>query len=427
MDLIIRNARLGYKQGYKVVDIGIEDGRISEISEHIHERSSEEIDADRHLVIPPFFNMHFHLDSALTLGDPRFNESGTLWEGIQIWAERKKKLTESDVIERAVKVVKWMVAYGTLWLRSHVDITERSFTAVKGLLKVREEVKDIMNLQLTAFPQDGLTLDKEAPELLEKAIEMGVDNVGMIPHNEPTIEDGVKSIDIAFSIAKKYNKDVDGHVDETDDANSRYLEVIAKKTIEYSYQGRVTAGHVTAMHSWDPTYRFRILNIVREAKVTIVPNPLININLQGRFDNYPKRRGMAPISLLLNNGINVTLGHDCIMDPWYPLGVGDMLQALFMAVHVDQMTGYNQLLNSLDLITYNGAKAWRLNDYGIEMGKPANILILNAQNELDALRIMGPPLYVIKGGKLIAKNLSREYSEIYYKGRWEKLNFFTKK
>lgn len=424
MEIVIRKARLDYRHDHKIVDIGIDQGKIVEISERITQRGEEEIDANGRLVVPPFFNMHFHLDSALTLGDPKFNESGTLWEGIRIWGEKKKKLTEEDVINRAERVIKWFVAYGTLWLRSHVDITEKSFTAVRALLRVKEEMKELINLQLTAFPQDGITSDKEVPELLEKAMEMGVDNVGMIPHNEPTREDGVKSIDIAFNIAKKYNRDIDGHIDETDDPNSRFLEVVARKTVEYNYQGRVSAGHVTAMHSWDPAYRFRILSFIRDAGITVVPNPLINITLQGRFDGYPKRRGMAPISLLLTNGINVALGHDCIMDPWYPLGVGDMLQVLFMAVHVDQLTGYNDLLRSLDLITYNGAKAWRVSNYGIEKGNDANLLVLNAKNEIDALRILGPPLYVIKDGKIIAKSLNREYSEVYNKGRWEKISFF---
>ena len=423
--LIIRNARIRGRPYDKTFDIGIEGDKITAIAEKIPEHGAEEIDAGGRLVVPPFFNMHFHLDSVLTLGDPRYNISGTLWEGIEIWFERKKRLSVEDIVKRSEKACKWMVIYGTLWLRTHADCTEKTLTTVKGLVEAKKVLSDIIDIQVTAFPQDGILTEPDNAEYLEKALELGADNVGMIPHNEYTREDGVKSIEIAFELAKKYNKDIDGHVDETDDPNSRFLEVVAKKTLEYGWQGRVAAGHVTAMHSWDPAYRYRILSVVKKADVTIVPNPLINIHLQGRFDIYPKRRGMAPIKMLLERGINVALGHDCIMDPWYPLGVGDMLQALFMAIHVDQLLGYDDLMKALDLITVNAAKTWHiLHEYGIEVGKKANLLILNAKNDLDALRILGPPLYVIRNGKVIAKTLKHGESEIFYKGKWETITMY---
>ncbi len=421
MDLIIRNARIRGKTGR--YDIGIEDGTISKIDEHIPEKASEEIDAQGHLVVPAFANMHFHLDSVLTLGKPRYNESGTLLEGIEIWAEYKKSLNEKEMLERVEKAVKWMVCYGTLYLRTHADTTEPTLTTVKGLVKARELLKDIINIQVTAFPQDGILTEPENIELLEKAMEIGADCVGMIPHNELTRDDGVKSVEIAFEIAKKYNKDIDGHVDETDDPNSRFLEVVAKETIKNNYQWRVIAGHCTAMHSYDNAYAFKLMGILRKAGVTVVPNPLINIHLQGRFDTYPKRRGMARIKELLQAGVNVCLGHDCIMDPWYPLGVGDMLQALFMAVHVGHMMGYSELVKSLDLITTNAAKILHIeNEYGIDVGKRANLNILNAYTEIDALRLLGPPLYVIKDGEVIAKNIKGE-NWIKFRGKWEKVNF----
>ncbi|MEM4972042.1 MAG: cytosine deaminase [Sulfolobales archaeon] len=421
-DLVVRRARLRDRPRDRLYDIAVENGRITRISEKISGRGSEEIDANGNLVTPSFFNMHFHLDSVLTLGKPRYNESGTLWEGIEIWGELKEKLSVEDILSRVEKAVKLMAAYGTLLVRTHADTSVRSLNTVKALIKAREMFREIIEIQVTAFPQDGILTDPENAELLEKAVELGADNVGMIPHNEWTREDGVRSIEIAFEIAKKYNRDVDGHVDETDDPMSRYLEVVAAKTIRYGWQGRVTAGHVTASHSWDPAYRYRISSLIKKAGITIIANPLINIHLQGRFDIYPKRRGMAPIKFFLSRGINVSLGHDCIMDPWYPLGVGDMLQVLFMAVHLDHIMGVSELRSSLDLITINAAKALRIVDrYGVEEGKEANFVVLNGKDELDVLRILGPPLYVIKGGRIIADNTSRTNPKIMYRGKWEEL------
>lgn len=424
-DIVIRRARLRERPRESLFDIAISGGKIQRISEKIPEKGEHELDAEGRLVLPGFMNMHFHLDSVLTLGKPRYNESGTLWEGIEIWGELKEKLSVDDILSRVEVAVKWMAAYGTLWLRTHADTSVRSLNTVKALVKAREMFKDLIEIQVTAFPQDGILTDPENQELLEKAVELGADNVGMIPHNEWTREDGVRSIDIAFEIARKYNKDIDGHVDETDDPWSRFLEVLASRTVRHGWQGRVAAGHVTASHSWDPAYRYRISSLIRRAGISIVANPLINIHLQGRFDIYPKRRGMAPIKFFLERGINVALGHDCIMDPWYPLGVGDMLQALFMAVHVDHMMGIGDLRRALDLITYNGAKILRITDkYGVDEGKEANLVILNARDELDALRILGPPLYVIKSGAIIADNTSRLYSVIYFKGKREELHFY---
>ncbi|BCU70344.1 amidohydrolase family protein [Stygiolobus caldivivus] len=404
---VIKRARL---LSGDVVDIGIDDKKIVCLGEC---RGEEIIDADKKLVLPPYFNMHFHLDSVFLQSK---NKSGTLWEGIQIWRDIKEKLTEDDVIKRALVAVKLMVAYGTLWIRTHVDVTEKELRLLKAILKVKEQVKEIADIQVTAFPQDGVYTDKGNDELLYKSVEIGADNVGMIPHNELTREDGVKSVELAFKIAKEFNKDVDGHVDETDDPNSRYLEVVAKKTIENNWYNRVTAGHVTAMHSWDRAYRFRILPVIAKAGITVVPNPLINAVLQGRFDEYPKRRGLAPIKEMISQGVNVALGHDCIMDPWYPLGAGNMLQVLFMAIHLDQLTGYDELNSSINLITYNAAKAWKV-EYGIDLGKKANLLITDADDIIDLIRFLEPPKYVIKDGKIVAK----DGKYILFNGKWEEV------
>lgn len=425
-DIVVRNARLRGRDLKKKFDVAIAEGKIVKIAEKVEGHGEHEVDAKGRLVSPSFYNMHFHLDSVLTLGDPKFNESGTLWEGIAIWAEYKKKLTIDDVLSRVEKFIKWSVATGTTYIRTHADSTEKTLTGVKALVKGRELFKDFIDIQVTAFPQDGIMTEPDNAEYLRKAVELGADNVGMIPHNEYTREDAVESIKIAFEIAKEFDRDVDGHVDETDDPISRNLEVVAKYTLKYGWVGRVTAGHVTASHSWDPAYRYRILPLIRKAGITVIANPLINIYLQGRFDTYPKRRGMAPIKMYLENGINVTLGHDCVLDPWYPLGTGNMLHALFMALHVDQMMGWSDLFKALDLITYNAAKAWRkgAEEYGLEEGKRADLVILNGVSDVDVLRNMEPPLYVIRRGVLVADNTGPERTyKVFYKGKWEEVDF----
>lgn len=405
--MIIRKARIRGKEG--LFDIKIEDGLIKNISRNISDRDEVEIDAGGRLVVPTFIDMHFHLDSVLTMGDPRFNLSGTLLEGIEIWSEYKKKLSVEDIKERAKRALMLMASYGTTIVRTHADTTDKSLTTLRGLLEVKKMFKGVVDIQITAFPQDGILTDPENVELLEKSMELGADNVGMIPHLEYTREDGVRSIDIAFELAKKYDRDVDGHVDETDDEHSRFLEVVAAKTIREGYFGRVTAGHATAMHSYNDAYADKLYRILRIAELTVVPNPLINIHLQGRYDRYPKRRGLARIKELLANGVNVALGHDCIMDPWYPLGRGDMMLVLFMAVHVAQMMGYDELVRSFDLITVNSAKALRIDSrYGVEIGKVADLVVLDAFSEVEALAHLKRPLYVIKNGKVISEKMPEE-------------------
>jgi cytosine deaminase len=424
MDLVIRNAKLRARK--KLVDIAIESGRIVSITEKVRGRGVEEIDAQGRLILPSFSDMHMHLDAVLTLGDPRFNESGTLLEGIEIWRERKRKLTISEMKKRVERAIKWIVAHGTTRLRTHADVTEPTLSTVKGLLEIKREYSDMIDLQVTAFPQDGILTSPENLEQLEKALELGTDNVGLIPHLEYTREDGIRSIEIAFELAKKYDRDIDGHIDETDDEQSRFLEVLAAKTIRENYKSRVVAGHATAMHSYNNAYAFKLFGILKKAELTVVANPLTNICTQGRFDTYPKRRGLTRIKELLQYGINVALGHDCIMDPWYPLGKGDMLHALFMTVHVAQLVGAKELMDSFDLITVNAAKALRvLDDYGVEVGKKADLVILDAHNELEALRTLAPRLYVIKSGKILARTTPAE-TTIYCKRKEEKISFSTK-
>jgi cytosine deaminase len=403
--LNIVNARLHNKDG--LFDIKIEEGRIAEISKSGEMSSSggNDIDARGRLVVPPFINLHFHLDATMSLNSIRPNESGTLLEGIEIWAERKRTLTVDDVMERAERAIKLMVAHGTTFLRTHADVTDPTLTTLKGVLRAKEFFKDLIEINVTAFPQDGIATREENKELLEKAMEQGADNVGIIPHNEFTREDGVRSIEFAFELAKRYGrKDVDGHVDETDDEQSRFLEVVAAKAIRENYQGKVTAGHTTAMHSYNNAYASKLFRLLKMAQITVIANPLINIHLQGRFDTYPKRRGMTRLKELLDYGVNVALGHDDMMDPWYPLGRGDMLQALLMGLHVGHMMGRRDLENSLDLITTNGAKALRITErYGIEPGKNADLIVLEGKSVLETLSNPLPPRYVMKNGRVIVE------------------------
>ncbi|MGA2665642.1 MAG: cytosine deaminase [Nitrososphaerales archaeon] len=402
MQLVVRNARLRGRSG--TYDLAVDGGAVRRISRSVGERGEEEIDAAGNLVVPPFVDMHFHLDSALAYGDPRFNESGTLLEGIEIWGEKKRKISQEEIHERGSRMLKLMLVSGTQVLRTNADVTEPRQAPLRALLGLRDEFRELMDIQVTAFPQDGIMTDPQNGELLERSVELGADNVGMIPHHEFTREDGVRSIEFAFDLAQKYDRDVDGHVDETDDDQSRFLEVVAAQSIRRHYEGRVTAGHATAMGSYNDAYAEKLYRLLRRAGVTVVINPLINITIQGRSDSYPKRRGMARLKELVERGVNVALGHDCAMDPWYPLGKGDMVQALFMAVHVGQLTGRKELVGSLDLITTNPARALRMGRrYGIEVGRPANLVVLEARSEVQALARLSPPLYVVRGGRTIVR------------------------
>ncbi len=404
MDLVVRNAKVNGK----IVDIGVKNGKIEKIGK-VDEKGEIEIDANEKLVSPPFVDPHVHLDAILTVGDPRYNMSGTLWEGIEIWSERKKKLSKEDVKERAKEAIRWAVAQGILAIRTHVDVCDPSLVALDAMLEVKEEVKDLVDLQIVAFPQEGIVSFPNGENLMRKALEMGADVVGGIPHYEFSREDGIKSIDIILSLAKEFDKDIDVHIDETDDDQSRFLEYLASKTIKEGYQGRVTASHTTAMHSYNNAYAYKLFGVLKKAKMNIIANPLDNIALQGRFDNYPIRRGMTRVKELLKSGINVGFGHDSVMDPWYPLGRYNMLQVAFVGLNLGHMTGYEEIKMAFDAVTKNSAKLMRLDWYGLEEGKAASFVVLNAKSEIDAVRLMSEALYVIKNGKVVAKTKPAEY------------------
>lgn len=399
-DLVLRRCR--WKDGE--VDIGIGDGKISAIASHLTEPAQQEIDIQGKLVSSPFVESHIHLDSALTAGEPRWNQSGTLFEGIEIWRERKQSLTLEDVKERALKTLKLQASQGVLFVRSHADVSESSLTALQGLLEVRELVKDWMTLQVVAFPQDGIYGHSKNEELLEEALKLGADVVGGIPHYEFTREDGVNSVHRIFELAEKYHRLIDIHCDEIDDEQSRFLEVVAACAIRSGLGERVTASHTTAFGSYNNAYAGKLMGFLQRAKINFIANPLINITLQGRTDTYPKRRGVTRVKELWQAGLNVSLGHDCIQDPWYSLGTGNMLDVAHMAVHVCQMTGMAEIDACFDMVTTHGAKTLHLEDiYGIEVGKPANLIVLDTDNTFDAIRRRSTVLYVISQGKLLAE------------------------
>jgi cytosine/creatinine deaminase len=400
-DLIVRHARLHRRA--ELVDFAVQDGQFARIAGDISDSARREIDAAGRLVSPPFIDAHVHLDAVLTVGQPRYNTTGTLLEGIQIWSERKPSLTREDVRRRALEEVRWEVAQGTLHIRSHVDVCDPELTALKALLEVREELRDICDLQLVAFPQDGILSFPNGRALMRRAMELGCDLAGGIPHYEWTREMGVEDVHIAFALAKEFNRDIDTHIDETDDPHSRFTEVLAADTIQQGWQGRVTASHCTAMHSYDNAYAFKLLRLLARAQVNVIANPFDNVVLQGRFDTYPKRRGIARVKELLASGVNVALGHDSIMDPWFPLGRGDMLAAAQLALFLCHMSGYEEINDVLDLITTNAAKALRITDrYGIEEGKPADFLVLDAPSAFEALRLVPARLHVFKRGHEVA-------------------------
>ncbi len=398
-DLLIKNARLA--EG--LMDIGIKDGKIKSLRRNLDQQATLEIDADGNFVTPPFVDPHFHLDSTLSYGQPRINQSGTLLEGIALWGELKPTQSVEIFRDRALEFCQWSVARGTLALRSHVDITDDRLLAVEALLDVREKMKPYMDIQLVAFPQDGFLRSPKSKENLLRALEMGVDVVGGIPHFERTMDEGGNSVRQLCEIAADKGLMVDMHCDESDDPLSRHIEALSAQTVRLGMQGRVTGSHLTSMHSMDNYYVSKLMPLMAEAQIHVVANPLINITLQARHDSYPKRRGMTRVKELFEAGINVAFGHDCVMDPWYSLGSHDMLEVAGMGLHVGQMTSVEQIQSCFDAVTTNAAKVMQLDDYGIETGNSANLVILDCKSAFDAIRLRPARLKVIRHGKVIAE------------------------
>ena len=405
MELIIRRAVLAHHvEGRDApVDIGIDSGRIVAVEPHLAATAGQEIDAAGALVAPPFVDAHFHMDATLSYGLPRVNASGTLLEGIALWGELKPQLTQEALIERALQYCDWAVARGLLAIRSHVDVCDPRLLAVEALLEVKRRVAPYLDLQLVAFPQDGLLRSAGAFDNLKRAIAMGVDVVGGIPHFERTMADGAESIRLLCEFAAEKGLPVDMHCDESDDPLSRHIETLCGQTHRLGLEGRVAGSHLTSMHSMDNYYVSKLLPLMRESGVAAIANPLINITLQGRADTYPKRRGMTRVPEMLAAGITVAFGHDCVMDPWYSLGSGDMLEVAHMGLHVAQMTGVEAMRATFDAVTGNAARILGLDGYGIAPGCRADCVVLDARNPIEAIRLRAARLVVVRRGKVVAR------------------------
>ena len=402
--MLIKNATL--PDGRTGIDLLVRDGRIAALGPGLAAGDeSPVIDAAGQLLSPPFVDAHFHLDATLSHGLPRVNASGTLLEGITLWGELKPQLTQEALVERALQYCDWAVAKGVLAIRSHVDVCDDRLLAVEALLHVRERVKPYLDLQLVAFPQDGLLRSPNALANLKRALDRGVDVVGGIPHFERTMAEGAESVKILCELAAERGLRVDMHCDESDDPASRHIDTLVFHTQRLGLQGRVTGSHLTSMHSMDDYHVSKLLPLMREAGVHAVANPLINITLQGRHDGYPKRRGMTRVPELLAAGINVGFGHDCVLDPWYSLGSADMLEVAAMGLHVAQMTSQAQMRQCFDAVTVNNARILGLDDaggYGLAVGGPADFVLLQAGDPVEAIRLRATRLLVVRRGQVLA-------------------------
>lgn len=386
--------------------IRVENGVFAAISPDLTPAPGEEtVDLHNKLVLPPFIESHVHLDTCLTAGDPVWNMSGTLFEGIECWSKRKEKLSKQDIRDRVHRAVRLYAAHGVQHIRTHVDVTDPSLVAMETMVELREELRDVMDIQIVAFPQEGILSYPNGKELMESAVKLGADAVGAIPHFEFTREYSVESLNFALKLAADHGKLVDVHCDEIDDEASRGLETVAARALELGLYDRVTASHTTAMHSYNNAYVVRLMRLLKMSRINFVSNPLVNTHLQGRMDTYPKRRGVTRVKELTEAGINVSFGHDDIFDPWYPMGTGSLRDVVFMGLHVCQMMGYQEIMDSYKFITRNAARTLHLGEsYGVEVGRSADFVVLDAANWYDALNTNAVVLGSYKRGKKIAEN-----------------------
>ncbi|MBT8154971.1 amidohydrolase family protein [Epibacterium ulvae] len=384
-------------------DIAIQGDRIVDVAPQITAEAGEVIDASGDLVSPPFVDPHFHMDATLSYGTPRVNTSGTLLEGIDLWGELRDLATVDDMVERGLKYCDWAVSTGLLAIRSHVDTTPDHLNTVTAMLELRDKVKDYIDLQLVAFPQDGLYRSPTGRDNLLRALDMGVDVVGGIPHFERTMGDGAASLTDLCQIAADRGLMVDIHCDETDDPMSRHIETLAYEATRLGLQGRVAGSHLTSMHSMDNYYVSKLLPLIAEAGISAIPNPLINIVLQGRHDTFPKRRGLTRVKEMQAMGIPVGWGQDCVLDPWYSLGTADMLDVAFMGLHVAQMTHPDEMVRCFTMVTEINAQILGLRDFGLHKGAQASLVVLDAGSATEALRLRAPRLLVMSKGKVVAR------------------------
>ncbi|MBL8331499.1 MAG: amidohydrolase family protein [Rubrivivax sp.] len=405
--MLIRNATL--PDGRQHQDLLLQDGLITAVGPALPAPEGVPVvDAQGWLLSPPFVDAHFHMDATLSYGLPRVNASGTLLEGIALWGELKPQLTQDALVERALRYCDWAVAQGLLAIRSHVDVCDERLLAVEALLHVKRQVAPYLDLQLVAFPQDGVLRSPGALANLKRALDLGVDVVGGIPHFERTMADGAESVRLLCEMAAERGLPVDMHCDESDDPLSRHVETLAFHTQRLGLQGRVTGSHLTSMHSMDNYYVSKLLPLMAEAGLHVVANPLINITLQGRHDSYPRRRGMTRVPELMAAGLTVAFGHDCVLDPWYSLGSGDMLQVASMGLHVAQMTSQRGMRQCFDAVTVNPARILGLQGHGLEPGCRADLVLLQARSPVEALRLCAPRLMVVRAGRIVARAPERQ-------------------
>lgn len=424
-NILIKNAAL--KDSDSLNEILISDGKIKEIAKKINFNKTdniETIDAQGNLVAPPLVDPHVHLDAVLVSGKlKRQNNSGTLLEAIDIWGEWKSTLTDDILMNNAREVIKWYAANGVLRVRTHADCTDPTLRTVKCLLALKEEVKELIDIQVVAFPQDAVFTNKINRDLLEEAVKMGVDVIGGAPHIEYTREDGVKEVELIYDLAEKYDRLIDIHIDETGDPHSRFVEVMAKESINREFFDRATASHTTAMHNYNNDYAFKLIGNLAKAKINMITNPFDNTVLQNRTDGYPRKRGCTRVDELLAKGVNVSIGHDSIMDPWYSMGKGNMLAAAYLLMHTAQLNGYEQVNTLFDMITTNSAKTMHLSDYGIKPGNSADLIILDAENPFEAIRLQAECLYVIRKGKVISQTVPAKRTVSFYDGKTYDIDF----
>ena len=417
LDLLIKG---GILPDGRQADIAIKEDKIKEVLPRINSEAREVYECSNCLVSPPFVDPHFHLDATLSRGIPRANRSGTLLEGIKLWSELKPLLTYEAVKERALAYCDWAVSMGLLAIRTHVDVCDPNLTGVEALRDVQAEIRPYMDLQLVAFPQDGLFRSPNGLKNLCRALDLGVEVIGGIPHFERTMQDGTDSVAKLCSLAAQRDLVVDIHCDETDDPMSRHIETLANETISNGLKGRVTASHLTSMHSMDNYFASKLLDLIAEAEISVVANPLVNIIVQGQHDTYPKRRGLTRVPEMIELGIRVGWGQDCVLDPWYPLGKADMLDVAHMGLHLAQMTSRDEIQHCFEMITTENAHIMGLESYGIEQNCRADLVVLDAADPVEAIRLRADRLLVVSRGKVVSRK-TRSLPKLAIAGRPEEV------
>jgi cytosine deaminase len=403
LDILVKNVALWGSQG--LCDLGIEGGRFVSVGKGTASPNARlTLDAEGRMAVPGFVEPHIHLDKALISERAPVNISGTLTEAIEILWNIKRNYTVDEIADRASRVLERALEHGISRLRTHVDVDPIGGTRpAEGLIRARDRFRDLMDIQIVAFPQEGIVKSPGTEALMRAVMKLGVDVVGGMPFNEASPADSRRHIEIAFEIAREFDADIDMHVDETDDPMARTLEVLAELTIKNGWQGRVTAGHTCALASYPRDYANHVIGRLHEANVNMIANPATNLMLQGRLDDYPKRRGVTQVKELLAAGVNVACGQDCVHDTFYPFGQNDPLEIAFLLCHASQMSQPAEVLTVMEMVTSNGARALRVGDFRVAVGAVADLVVLDARDAREAFATRSPRRWVIRKGRLIAE------------------------